>query len=132
MLDVKRNRTPPGSNGASIARQSLQGGAKAQASCAHERGAEHLRFVIGKRPRKPAGDFLPAGKRACEAIRQRRVLIGGELALPGPVAHGVGADRPEIGTAADQRPVPQDDHPAVAALHAVKHMHVERIKPIPH
>ena len=92
--------------------------------------------IVNWTPSNPSNagvvDFLPAGKRACEAIRQRRVLIGGELALPGPVADGVGADRPEIRTAADQRAVAQDDHPAVAALHAVKHMHVERVKPIPH
>src|ERR1700677_815309 len=125
-------RPPTASHGASIISQSLQGGAKAQASGADQGGAENLRPVIRIRPRKPAGDFLAAGQRSCERIRQRRVLIGSELAFPGPITHGVGADRPEIGTAADQRTVPEHDHSAVAALHAVKHMHVERIKPIPH
>jgi hypothetical protein len=44
----------------------------------------------------------------------------------------VGAGRPEIGTAAEKPAIAQDQHAAVAALHAVEHMHVDRIKPILH
>ena len=60
------------------------------------------------------------------------MLVGAQLALPGPVAAGVRAGRPEIGTAAEKPAVAQDQHAAVAALHAVEHMHVNGIKPIFH
>jgi hypothetical protein len=45
---------------------------------------------------------------------------------------GVGADRPEVRTAADQHAIPEDEYAAVAALYAVEHMDVNGIKPILH
>src|SRR5450756_754083 len=60
------------------------------------------------------------------------MLVGDELPLPGPVADGVGADRPEIGSAADQHAIAEDHYPAVAALHAIEHIGVDRIEPVLH
>jgi hypothetical protein len=60
------------------------------------------------------------------------MLVGAQLALPGAVAAGVGAGRPEIRAAAEERAVAQDQHAAVAALHAVEHVHVNGIKSVLH
>ena len=58
--------------------------------------------------------------------------IGGELALPGSLADGVGADRPEIRAAADELAVAKHDDATVAALHAVEHVDVNGIQPVLH
>ena len=71
-------------------------------------------------------------ERANEAVGKRRMLIGGELPLPGPGIDGVGADRPEIGTPTHQRAVPEQQYAAVAAPDAVEHMDVDRIKSVLH
>jgi hypothetical protein len=50
--------------------------------------------------------------------------------LPGAVAVGVGADRPETGAPAENAAVAQDGNAAVAPLHAIEQMHVKGIKPV--
>ena len=95
-------------------------------------GSEDLGLVIGKRPRKSTRDFLSAEKRPDKRIGKICVLIGGKMALPGPLAHRVGADRPEIWAAADQPAIAQDDDAAVTASDAVEHVDVDGIKPVPH
>jgi hypothetical protein len=52
------------------------------------------------------------------------MLDGAQFALLGAVAAGVGA------WTAKKPAVAQDQHAAVAALHAVDHMHVDGIKPV--
>src|ERR1700722_2711017 len=54
-----------------------------------------LRLVVGESPRKPAGDFLPGEEWANEGISKRCMLIRAQVTLPGPVAHRVGAGRPD-------------------------------------
>jgi hypothetical protein len=44
------------------------------------------------------------------------MLVGAQLALPGAVAAGVGAGRPETGAAAEKAAVAQDENAAVAAV----------------
>jgi hypothetical protein len=60
------------------------------------------------------------------------MLVGAQLALPDAVTADVRAGRPETGAAAEKAAVAQDQNAAVAALHAVEHMHVERIEPVFH
>ena len=60
------------------------------------------------------------------------MLVGAQFAFPGAVAAGVGADRPEMGAAAEKAAVAQDQNAAVAPSHAVEHMHVDGIKPVLH
>lgn len=61
-----------------------------------QRRAEHLGLVVAISPGEAARAFLPAEQRPDEAICEPRVLTGGELALPGPVAELVRAARPEV------------------------------------
>ena len=65
-------------------------------------------------------------------ITSRYVLIGAQIALPCPVIHGVGADRPEIRAPADEHAISQHEYAAVAAPHAVEHMDVNRVESILH
>src|SRR5579872_1733607 len=65
------------------------------------------------------------------------MLVGDEFALPGalssaPSPDAVAADRPEVRAAPDQLAIPQNEHAAVAALHAVEHVDVDGVKPVPH
>ena len=60
------------------------------------------------------------------------MLVGAEVTLPGPMTDGVGADRPEKGTATEKHAVSEDKYAAVATPDAVEHMDVNRIKPILH
>jgi hypothetical protein len=115
---------------------------KAEAARADQGGAEHFRRVAGEFAGKSAADFLPAKQRTDEGIVERRVLIGDEFALPSsliaaaliPAASpdAVAADRPEIGTAAQELAIPQDENAAVATSYAVEHMDVDGVKPVPH
>src|ERR1700761_5452968 len=127
-----QNPAPDGAGAGSFVGQEFQGGVKTQASGAHQTGAERFGLVVGKGAGKAAGDFMAAGERSHERIGKLRMLVGPQLALPGAGAAGVGAFRPEIGTAAEKPAVAQDQDAAVATPDAVKHMHVNRIKPVLH
>ena len=105
----------------------FQCGAKTQASASRQGGAEHLGAVVCKGPRKPGGDFPARKQRTDEKIRKGRVLIGGQIALPGSIPDGVGADRPEIGASAENHAVAEDNHAIIAASYAVEHMDVNGI-----
>src|SRR5215472_7816453 len=85
--------------------QPLQRGVKAQAAAAGQRRAIHLGLLIGVGSRKAAVD-LPVPKHWLNGgIGELGVLAGGKLSLPGSILGRVGADRPEIWTAADQMSV---------------------------
>jgi hypothetical protein len=110
---------------------------KAEAARAHQGGAKHFGSVAGEFTRKPGTDLLPAEQRPDEGIFKGRVLIGDELTLPrtfpvGALPDAVAADRPEIGAAADELTILQNENAAVAASHAVEHMDVDGVKPVPH
>jgi hypothetical protein len=81
---------------------------------------------------KPARDLPTAENRAGHAVAIGRVLIGDEIALPGSVPDRIGADTPEIRVAAEKQAIPEDDHTAGAALDAIEHLDVNRIKSILH
>lgn len=57
------------------------------------------------------------------------MLVGTQFALPGAVAVGVGAGRPETGAAAEKAAVAQDENAAVAARHAVGHPSTAAVSP---
>jgi hypothetical protein len=98
---------------------------KTHAFCAHQAGAERLGLVAGKGPGKPTGYFLATGECADEGIGQWCMLVGAQFTLPGAVATCVGADLPKTGSAAEKVAVAQDENTAVAARHAIEHMHVK-------
>src|ERR1700761_1181281 len=105
---------------------------KAEAARTNQRGAEHLGAIVGEFAGEAATDLLAAEQRADEGIVERRVLVGDEFAFPGSVTDTVAADRPEVRTAPQQFTVPQDENAAVAASHAVEHVDVDGVKPVPH
>src|SRR5665811_1321701 len=89
-------------------------------------------MIVSKCSGKPCRDLPTAEYRACHAVAIGCVLIGDQIALPGSVPDGVGADRPEIRVAAENHAVPDDDHTAGPALDPVEHPDVNRIKSILH
>jgi hypothetical protein len=60
------------------------------------------------------------------------MLVCSQVTLPGPVADNVGAGRPEIGSTPDEHTVSENEYATVAALNAVEHVDVYRVKPILH
>ena len=60
------------------------------------------------------------------------MLICAQVTLPSPVTDGVGAGRPEIGATPDKHAVSENEYATVAALNAVEHVDVNRVKPILH
>src|ERR1700686_2952017 len=116
----------------SAVRKLLQGRVKAQTSVTHQCGAENLGLVIGKSAGKTARHFQAGEQRAHQPVRKGRVLVGGELPLPGPLTDSIGAGRPEVRAAADEHAVAENKDSAVAALHAVEHLEADRIKPVLH
>jgi hypothetical protein len=85
-----------------------------------------------KVPENPLAIFLPAEERANEGVRKGRVLISDQMTLPCPATDGVGAGRPEIGAPTEEHAVSEDEYSTVAALYAVEHIGVNRIKPVLH
>jgi hypothetical protein len=72
------------------------------------------------------------GHRIAGGQRDRRAAYADWCAVrpSGAVAAGVGAGRPEIGTAAEKPAVAQDQHATVSAMRAVEHMDVKGIEPV--
>src|SRR6202162_3459472 len=89
-------------------------------------------MIVLKCSGKPCRDLPTAEYRACHAVAIGRVLIGDEIALPGSAPDRVSADRPEIRVATEDRAIPEDDHTAGTAPHAVEHLDVNGIKSILH
>jgi hypothetical protein len=132
MVAVAGNREPGTSLLLNIC-EPFKRGAETHAAVASDQSrTKDFRFFVGVGPGKSARRFLVTEERTNKGIRKICMLIGGQLALPGSVTRRVGTDRPEIGPAADKPTIAQDDHAAVTAFHAVKHVNVDRIESVPH
>src|SRR5882757_8908567 len=131
--DLAAHKSTGGRPARSGLRQPFQGGLEAQTARSDQRRAECVgAALLAEGARKAAVDLLPAGQRPDEWILKRRVQIGAEMSLPGPLPDRVGADRPEMRTAADQKAIAQDQNAAVTAPHAIRHVHVKRVESVFH
>src|ERR1700687_3369524 len=108
--------------------QLLQHGAEANAALAGQSGRFGDRALIGVGAGKADADLVAAEHRPLALAR--RVLVGGEFALPPAVRAGVGADIIEERVAAADPAIVQHHDAGVAAVDAVKHPDVYRIEAV--
>ena len=115
-----------------VIRKPAQCRAKTDASAADQRRSEYLCTVVLERSGKAGGDLAAAEYRPGVGFVIGRVLVCDDLALPGAIAYGIGAGRPEIRIAAQDRPVAKHQHAAGPALYAVEHPDMDRIQAVLH
>src|ERR1019366_986894 len=110
-------------------RQLLQHRAEANAALAGQSGRFRDRSLIGVGARKTDADLVAAEHRPLALAR--RVLVIDEFTLPPAVRAGVGAEIIEKRIAAADPAIVQHHDAGVAAVDAVKHPDMNRIKSVP-
>src|SRR3954451_2747743 len=115
-----------------VIRKPAQCRAKTDAPAADQRCSEDLGGVILERAGKAGGDLAAAEYRPRGALAIRCMLVGDQFALTRASFDGIGANRPEIGIAAQNKAIPRDNHAAGAALYAVAHLDMNRVQAVLH
>src|SRR6185312_6946566 len=113
-------------------RQLVQGGAEDLARFADERGSIHAAAGIGKSSGNADADRIGAAEQRIVIVARGSVALHQDLALEGVALHGVAAGIKQVGVAAENLAVPEQNDAAALAGAPIQQGDVDRIESVVH